>query len=162
MEKYDMLRSCSSQQISFVKFYNKSDDVVLLEWIDFNGRRRQLPDINILKPGCQVSVKTYVGHPWMACLQKFRHNMVFSHNSDFVFFPSPSLMNDGSPSQHIVNIHTPMRSLELLCLLMLHKHLEHVSEIDNLNISASMKIRLRKLFDIQQNPHLPVKMIELE
>jgi len=156
----NILRSCKSRQISFVKFCNQSEQDVSIDWIDFDGRHQCY--IANSKPGWQVPIKTFVGHPWMAYECRFRHSKVFSPGRDYVYFPKPSKMVNGLPTQYVINILTPMCSLEKLCLQTLHKYLNNKELVDELNLPKLMKEQLRKMFYLQEHPHLPVKIIELE
>ena len=156
----NVLRSCKSRQISFVKFCNMSTNAIAIDWIDFNGRHQCY--IANMKPGHEIPVKTFVGHPWMAYEYHFRHVMAFSPARHIVFFPEPSKMVNGMPTHHIVNVLSPMCSLEKLCLRLIHKHLKNKTVIDALDIPPSFKKRLHKLFYLQENPQLPVQIFEID
>ena len=155
-----ILRSSNSRQISFVKFCNLSQHNVSIDWIDFNGRHQCY--VSGSKPGWQIPIKTFVGHPWVAYEEDFRHSKVFSPDRNSVFFPKPSKMVNGLPTQYEVNILTPMCSLEKLCLQTLHKHIQEQSMVDELILPNFMKERLKKLFYFQEHPNLPLRMFGLD
>ena len=156
----NFLRSCNSRQPSFVKFCNKTMHDVSIEWIDFKGRH-QTYAANC-RPGEELSVRTFVGHPWMVYENKYRYSLTFTSERLTIFFPKPSAVISGRFVQTSVDILTPMCSLEKLSLQVLHKHLDNQSSVDEMLVPLIFKKRLKSLFFAQQNSQLPVKMIALE
>lgn len=153
----ETLRSCASHQVSFVKFQNHSKYKVSIEWIDFRGDHQ--PYLKDCKPGNEFSVKTYVGHPWVAYETHFRYPMMFSSNRSMVFFPVASKMISGMPTQSLVKILTPLLSLEKLCLQVIHKHLFNDSELNNLNLPRSLQKQLEYLIKQKSElNNLPIKI----
>ena len=157
----NVLRSLPSRQVAFVKFCNQSKHEVSIEWIDFKGHHK--PYNSRLMPGEEVSVETRVGHPWMAYERHFRHPMIFSSNRSMIYFPTRSRMISRRASQAVVNILTPMLSLEKLCLQTLHKSLPNESALEKLDLPNMFKKKLMKLF-FRQNPkniNSPIRLMAI-
>ena len=153
----NILRSCRSNQIAFVKFYNASKYEISIEWIDFHGHHKAYHAK--CKPGELFPVKTYVGHPWLAYESKYRYLMKFSPGNLSVYFPKGSQMINGMPTQDVVTVLTPLSNLEKLCLQTVHKNLTDIKDINQLNVPKIIKQKLKELFDSQYNPNTPIRMI---
>ncbi|CAK8696714.1 unnamed protein product [Clavelina lepadiformis] len=156
----NILRSCPSNNVAYVKFMNVSIHTVSLEWIDFQGHHKKVA--KLLRPQEQLSIKTYVGHPWVAYESKYRHAMAFSTDKAFVYFPVASVLNSGVPTQSHIKIITPMHTLERLCLQVLHKYAQiDESVIMHLDIPHHLQQKLQKLFFNQRNTDILIRMNEV-
>lgn len=56
------LRSAGGGPETFVDFVNARSEPVVVDWLDYGGRRQQYV---VLQPGQGYRQQTYVGHPWV-------------------------------------------------------------------------------------------------
>lgn len=152
----NILKSCRSSVISFVKFTNCTSQRVRLEWVNFTGGR--VCYCKELKPGDHFSVKTYVGHPWVACESKYKHPLCFDTERETIYFPVASDFSADMPSQAKVDIFTPHKRLSTTCLHVIHRHLSQRGAINQLEISRNFVMQLESLFDAQENRNTPIVM----
>uniref|UniRef100_H2XQ20 SOCS box domain-containing protein n=1 Tax=Ciona intestinalis TaxID=7719 RepID=H2XQ20_CIOIN len=159
-DRSDVLKSCRSNQVSYVKFCNKTGTYISLEWIDFRGHH--IKYIERLKPDHEFAVQTFVGHPWMAFDSKYRYRMGFSKERTFVYFPIGSFMDGYTPSQTSVVVYQLERTLKQLCLQVIHKHLKNITSVNHLPIPQPLKVNIRRLFFNQADHDLPIRLVEMD
>ncbi|MCI4063810.1 hypothetical protein MRQ36_14925 [Micromonospora sp. R77] len=56
------LRSTGGGPETFIDFVNARAEAVIVDWLDYDGRRQQYA---VLQPGQSYRQQTYLGHPWV-------------------------------------------------------------------------------------------------
>jgi hypothetical protein len=73
-EGQETLRSRESQEPAKLRFINESGAILVLQWIDFNGARKEYAT---LKPGDDVTQETFITHPWVVAYQEGSCRQIF-------------------------------------------------------------------------------------
>lgn len=159
MDDNDYLHSVESWDECLVNFINCTSQSISLEWLDFEGNHVRYADS--LPSLSSIKIQTYVGHPWVAYEEHFRHRRSFTSRRSVVFHPGPpSSSQDLMHGRHIdVPILTPLQSLENLCLQSIHIHLPYETDLHQLCIHPRFKNILKYLYFTQKNLNLKIRKV---
>lgn len=83
-DDYTSPRSLQSELIAYVKFINRTQQIVDLFWLDYTGTRVKY---GTLQPGGQYAVDTFVTHPWI--FRDAETGYPLRADGQEVFYPQP-------------------------------------------------------------------------
>ena len=151
-----ILHSVNSWEKCLVNFVNYTPHNISLEWLDFQGNHVRYADS--LMSLDSIKIQTYVGHPWVVYEEHFRHEQSLTLERSNVYFPGPpsSAMDLQNGTFVDVPIFTPLKSLEKLCLELIHKKLHSEMDLEKLSIHPLFIKKVNHLFYNQKNINIKI------
>lgn len=156
-------RSFRSEDKAYVRFINKTDRVVELIWLNFNGKYVRY---RILGKDHFVDVNTYKNHPWIALDMKTKDRLHIEKG--FVYNPKTSreYLQERYPDKRIpenyetrirTNITLPLYSLKYRSLIEIRNHFRNVEDVDKLELPKPLAEDLKRIIE-HRNSQMEVEM----
>lgn len=154
-------RSLRSEDKAYVRFINKTDRIVELIWLNFNGKYVRY---RILEKDHFVDVNTYKNHPWIALDMKTKDRLHIEKG--FIYNPKTSreYLQERYPDREIpenyearirTNITLPLYTLKYRSLIEIRNHFRTVEDVDKLELPKPLAEDLKRIIE-HRNSQLAV------
>lgn len=148
-----LLRSLRSEEKAYVRFINKTDRVVEIIWLNFNGKYVRY---RILGKDHYVDVNTYKNHPWIASDYNTKDRLHIE--KEFVYNPKTTreYLQERYPDKRIpdnyetrirANITLPLYSLKYRSLMEVKNFFRNVEDVDKLDLPQLLAGDLKKIIE---------------
>ncbi|KAJ8925368.1 hypothetical protein NQ315_009198 [Exocentrus adspersus] len=145
--------SLRSEDKAYVRFINKTDRMVELIWLNFNGKYVRY---QILEKDHFVDVNTYKTHPWIALDVKTKDRLHIE--KAFIYHPKTSkeYLQEKYPDQEIpenyearirASITLPLYSLKYRSLIEVRDYFRNAEDVDQLDLPKSLAEDLKRIIE---------------
>lgn len=132
------IRSVESTEVARLAIRNTTQRSVEVLWINYDSK---LVRYKILKPGALFPITTYKSHPWI--FREYDTGLLMHVSHKDILWPEAS-----TPDKFVqgVHIHFPLFSMKTIALWKVVENIQRISDIDNLELPASLLAELRQIY----------------
>lgn len=154
------VRSVTSAEQCFVRFYNISNRTVDVIWINYGG---EFQKYHQLQHEQFFDMNTFVTHPWIAVDSETKDRMLLNGQFKFLARTYPEFVERLREAKRrflvprmtmmrvIVTITVPLYSLYFRALLQVRNSLKDETDVDSLEIPGQLKEALKRVVRSRNN-----------